>query len=152
MRYLCAALAAPLLLACAGAVLAERAVVPQVIPNAEQMSADEREAYRAKKLVGDAQRGAKLHQGCFGCHGLEQYTAPVTHYSATLIDSMLRASGLSDIPPAPPKKFKGRIASLDALRDAVVRRNDYLDPKLSPQEIEDVVAWLNATYYKFPNK
>jgi len=152
MRHLYAGLAALLLLACAGPVLAEHPFTPQVIPNAEQMTPDEREAYRAKKLVGNAERGATLHQGCFGCHGLERYTAPVTHYSATLIDSMLRASGLSDMPPAPPKKFKGRIGSLDALREAVVRRNDYLDPKLSPQEIEDVVAWLNATYYKFPNK
>jgi hypothetical protein len=32
----------------------------------------------------------------------------------------------------------------------VTRRNDYLNPKMSPQEIEDVVAYLNATYYKFP--
>lgn len=103
------------------------------------------------ELKGDAARGAQLHQGCFGCHGLERYTAPVTHYSSTLIDSVLRASGLSDMPAAAPRRFKGRIASLEALRDAVSRRNHYLEPKLNAQEIEDVVAWLNATYYRFPS-
>ncbi len=30
--------------------------------------------------------------------------------------------------------------------------NDLLNPKLTPQEIEDVVAYLNATYYKFPQQ
>jgi hypothetical protein len=150
MRPLRIALAALALVAATAPApaLAER----EVIPGADQMTPEEREAYRAKQLVGNAERGAKLHQGCFGCHGLERYTAPVTHASATLIDSMLRASGLSDLPPAPPKRFKGRIASMDHLRQAVISRNDYLNPKLSAQEIEDVVAWLNATYYKFPNK
>jgi len=31
-----------------------------------------------------------------------------------------------------------------------VRRNDYLSPKMTPQEVEDVVAYLNVTYYNFP--
>jgi Cytochrome c len=152
MRPLRKSLAALLLLGCAAPVLADRAVIPEVIPNAEQMTPEQREAYRARQLVGNAERGAKLHQGCFGCHGLERYTAPVTHASATFFDSMLRASGLSDLPPTPPKRFKGRITSMDDLRQAVISRNDYLNPKLSAQEVEDVVAWLNATYYKFPNK
>jgi hypothetical protein len=26
-----------------------------------------------------------------------------------------------------------------------------MDPPLSPQEVEDLVAYLNATYYKFPS-
>ena len=43
-----------------------------------------------------------------------------------------------------------RFTSLAALRDGVNRRNDYLNPKMSPQEIEDVVAYLNETYYRFP--
>ncbi len=126
--------------------------IPELIPGAEQMTPAERDAYRARRLVGDASRGAKLHQGCFSCHGVERYTQPITYASATFIDSLLRASGLSDLPPAEPKRFKGRIASLDALRAAVIRRNDYFNPQLSAQEIEDVVAYLNATYYKFPTK
>lgn len=103
-----------------------------------------------KPLKGDAQRGAALHGGCFGCHGTERYTAPVTNFFATLTDSVLRASGMSDLPPAEPKKFKGRAKSLDQLREAVWRRNAYLNPPLAPQQVEDLVAYLNATYYKFP--
>jgi mono/diheme cytochrome c family protein len=128
------------------------AKIPELIPGAAQMTPEERDAYRARKLVGDASRGAKLHQGCFGCHGIERYTAPITYASATFMDSVLRASGLSDLPPAEPKRFKGRIGSIDALRAAVIRRNDYFNPQLTPQEIEDVVAYLNATYYRFPQK
>jgi mono/diheme cytochrome c family protein len=101
-------------------------------------------------LVGNAARGAELHRGCFGCHGIERYVAPVTHAAAGFIESVLRASGLSDLPPAQPTRFKGRITSLAALREGVMRRNDYLNPKMAPQEVEDVVAYLNATYYKFP--
>ena len=137
------------------AAMASHAGDPQqparkVIPGADKMTAAERDAYRGRGLVGDPSRGAKLHQGCFGCHGIERYTAPVTYATAGLIDSMLRASGLSDIPPAEPKRFRGKITSLAALREAVLRRNDFLSPKMTPQEVEDVVAYLNATYYRFP--
>ena len=104
----------------------------------------------AAVLVGDPVRGAAVHSACFSCHGIERYVAPVTYAAATLIDSVLRASGLSDLPPATPTRFKGRANSLAALREGVLRRNDLLNPKLTPQEIEDVVAYLNVTYYKFP--
>jgi mono/diheme cytochrome c family protein len=152
----------------------------EVIPGAELMNAAEREDYRqrmeaaatpeekarvraehikamqAKRssgpLVGDPARGAKLHKVCFGCHGIERYVAPVTRASASFMDSVLRASGLSDRPPSEPKRFKGRVKSLAELRDAVSRRNDFLNPQMTPQEIEDVVAYLNATYYKFPRQ
>lgn len=150
----------------------------EVIPGAERMTSAEREAYRRRmeaaatpeekariraeyaqaaekkappaRLVGDPARGAVLHRACFSCHGIEQYVAPVTHAAATFFDSVLRASGLSDLPPAEPTRFKGRAKSLAAVREGVIRRNDYLNPKMTPQEIEDVVAYLNATYYKFP--
>ncbi|MBI2317986.1 MAG: c-type cytochrome [Betaproteobacteria bacterium] len=150
----------------------------EVIPGAERMTSAERETYRKRMqaaataeekakiraeyakaaaakppeggLVGDPARGASLHRGCFGCHGIEQYTAPITNFAATFFDAVLRASGLSDLPPAEPTRFKGRIKSMAALREAVTRRNDYFNPKMTPQEIEDVVAYLNATYYKFP--
>ena len=104
----------------------------------------------ARPLIGDPARGAALPRGCFSCHGLERYVAPVTQATATFIDAVLRASGLSDLPPAEPTRFKGRITSLAGLREGVTRRNEYLNPKLTPQEIEDVVAYLNVTYYKFP--
>jgi mono/diheme cytochrome c family protein len=157
---------------------AMRAGEREVIPGAERMTGAEREAYRRRMeaattpeekariraeyakaadepapprpLVGDPARGATLHRACFGCHGIERYVAPVTYAAASFIDSVLRASGLSDLPPAEPTRFKGRIKSLAALREAVNRRNDYLNPKMTPQEIEDVVAYLNVTYYNFP--
>ena len=150
----------------------------EVIPGADRMTTAERDTYRrrmeaaktpeekagiraeyakaaegpapARPLVGDPVRGATLHRGCFSCHGIERYVAPVTYAAASFMDSVLRASGLSDLPPAEPTKFKGRIKSLSALREGVMRRNDYLNPKMTPQEVEDVVAYLNATYYKFP--
>ena len=108
------------------------------------------EAAPPAPLVGDPARGAALHGGCFSCHGIERYTAPITYAAASFMDSLLRASGLSDLPPAEPTRFKGRIQSLQALRAGLTRRNDYLNPKMTPQEVEDVVAYLNVTYYKFP--
>ena len=150
----------------------------ELIPGADRMTGAERDAYRrrmetaatpeekakiraeyakaaeapapATALVGDPVRGASLHSACFSCHGIERYVAQVTYAAASFIDSVLRASGLSDLPPAEPKRFKGRIKSLSALRDSVIRRNDSFNPKMTPQEIEDVVAYLNVTYYKFP--
>lgn len=157
---------------------ATQVVEREVIPGADRMTSAERDTYRrrmeaaatreekagiraeyakaakgpapARPLVGDPERGAKLHRGCFSCHGIEKYVAPVTYAAASFMDSVLRASGLSDLPPSEPTRFKGRIRSLSALREGVARRNDYLNPKMTPQEIEDVVAYLNATYYKFP--
>ncbi len=150
----------------------------ELIPGADRMTSAERDTYRRRMqaaataeekariraeyvkaaqapapgqaLVGDPARGATLHRACFGCHGIERYVAPVTYAAATFMDSVLRASGLSDLPPAEPVKFKGRASSLAAVRDGVTRRNEYLNPKMTPQEIEDVVAYLNATYYNFP--
>jgi mono/diheme cytochrome c family protein len=150
----------------------------ELIPGADRMTSAERDTYRRRMaaattpdekariraeyataqnaaapvgpLVGDPARGAKLHRVCFSCHGIEQYVSPVTYAAASFIDSVLRASGLSDLPPAEPVRFKGKAKSLSALRDGVMRRNDFLNPKMTPQEIEDVVAYLNATYYKFP--
>jgi hypothetical protein len=148
----------------------------EVIPGADRMTSAERDAYRhrmaaattpeerarirteyttrgeapAGGLIGDPVRGAQLHRGCFGCHGIERYVAPVTQATAGFIDTVLRASGLSDLPATAPARFNGRVTSLAALREGVVRRNDFLSPKMVPQEIEDVVAYLNVTYYKFP--
>ena len=132
----------------------------EVIPGADRMTSAERDVYRRRMaaaatpeekagiraeyardpnapapkpvLVGDPARGANLHRGCFGCHGIERYVAPVTYAAASFIDSVLRASGLSDLPPVEPTRFKGKIASLSALRDGVMRRNDFLNPKMTP--------------------
>ena len=103
-------------------------------------------------VVGDPVRGASLHRACFFCHGIERYVAPVSHATASFIDSVLRASGLSDLPAPKSTRFQGRITSVADLRAGVTRRNELLNPKMTPQEIEDVVAYLNATYYKFPQQ
>ena len=167
-----------LLLLGAAAAPALQAAEREVIPGAQSMTSAERDAYRRRMsaaatpeekdriraeyakaaeqgtatapLVGDPGRGAAVHSACFSCHGIERYVAPVTYAAASLIDSVLRASGLSDLPPAEPARFKGRVKSLAALREGVLRRNDFLNPKLTAQEVEDVVAYLNGTYYRFP--
>ena len=72
--------------------------------------------------AGDAARGEKLHRYCLGCHETELYVAP-----------------------------KAKTKSLSALKKEVLRWNDRMNPKFSAQEVEDLVAWLNRDYYKFPN-
>lgn len=70
---------------------------------------------------GDPARGAKLHEQCLQCHG----TAPYM-----------------------PEKRK--IKTLKALRKEVERWGDCYNPAMNKQEIDDLVAWLNANFYKFP--
>ena len=70
--------------------------------------------------TGDPARGEALHRDCLSCHGTELYV--------------------------PPQR---KISTLPALRDAVERWNDMYNPKMTEQEVADVVAYLNANYYKF---
>ena len=70
--------------------------------------------------AGDAARGGKLHEDCLGCHGTELYVPP-----------------------------RAKVKSLTALKKEVERWNDRMNPKFTKQEIEDLVAWLNASFYKF---
>lgn len=69
--------------------------------------------------AGDPARGAKLHDACLGCHGTELYLPP-----------------------------RAKVKSLAALKKETERWNDRMNPKFSRQEIEDLVAYLNATFYK----
>lgn len=39
-------------------------------------------------------------------------------------------------------------SSLAALRKETERRNDRMNPRFSRQEVDDLVAYLNATFYK----
>jgi len=71
--------------------------------------------------AGDAARGEKLHDDCKGCHGNELYVPP-----------------------------RAKVKTLAALKKETARWNDRMNPKFTRQEIEDLVAWLNATFYKFP--
>src|SRR3989304_1868513 len=116
---------------------ATQTVEREVIPGADRMTSAERDTYRrrmeaaatpeekariraeyakaakgpapARPLVGDPARGAKLHRGCFSCHGIERYVAPVTHAAASFMDSVLRASGLSDVRPSQAATLKWRV-------------------------------------------
>jgi len=71
--------------------------------------------------AGDPARGAKLHDDCLGCHGTELYVPP-----------------------------RAKVKTLSALKKETEKWNDRMNPKVTKQEIEDLVAWLNATFYKFP--
>jgi hypothetical protein len=42
-----------------------------------------------------------------------------------------------------------QIKPLSALKKEVERWNDWMNPKFTKQEIEDLVAWLNRDFYKF---
>jgi mono/diheme cytochrome c family protein len=71
--------------------------------------------------AGDPVKGARLHDDCLGCHGTELYVPP-----------------------------RAKVKSLAALRKETGRWNDRMNPKFTKQEIEDLVAYLNANFYKFP--
>jgi len=71
--------------------------------------------------AGDAVRGAKLHEDCLGCHGTELYVPP-----------------------------RAKLKKVSALKKEVEKWNDRMNPIFTKQEIEDLVAYLNATFYKFP--
>jgi mono/diheme cytochrome c family protein len=71
--------------------------------------------------AGDPARGEKLHQDCLGCHGTELYVPP-----------------------------KAKIKVLSTLKKEVEKWNDRMNPKFTRQEVEDLVAYLNRDFYKFP--
>jgi hypothetical protein len=70
---------------------------------------------------GDPVRGELLHRDCLSCHGTELYV--------------------------PPQR---KIATLAALHDEVERWNDSYNPKMTEREVDDVVAYLNASFYNIP--
>ena len=71
--------------------------------------------------AGDPVRGAILHEDCLGCHGTELYVPP-----------------------------RAKVKTLAALKKETERWNDRMNPKFTKQEVEDLVAWLNRDFYKFP--
>jgi mono/diheme cytochrome c family protein len=73
----------------------------------------------AISAAGDPLKGARLHESCLGCHGTELYVPP-----------------------------RAKVKSLAALKKETERWNDRMNPKFSRQEVEDLVAYLNATFYK----
>lgn len=75
----------------------------------------------AVQAAGDPVRGEKLHQDCLGCHGTELYVPP-----------------------------RAKVKTLSALKKETQRWNDRMNPKFNAQEIDDIVAWMNRDFYKFP--
>jgi|APDOM4702015191_1054821.scaffolds.fasta_scaffold06939_3 hypothetical protein len=74
--------------------------------------------------AADIERGKQLHdERCLLCHGLENYQAAAS-----------------------------KIKSLDGLREMVRRWEDKLKDPFTALEREDVVAYLNVSFYKFPEQ
>ena len=73
------------------------------------------------QAAGDPVKGATLHEDCLGCHGTELYVPP-----------------------------RAKVKTLAALKKETERWNDRMNPKFTKQEIDDLVAYLNANFYKFP--
>lgn len=71
--------------------------------------------------AGDAAKGEQLHRSCLQCHGTEVYV--------------------------PPKR---KVKTLAALRKETARWGDYYNPGFTKAQIEDLVAYLNRDFYKFP--
>jgi mono/diheme cytochrome c family protein len=111
---------------------------------------------------GDVSRGGALHKVCFSCHGPERYAAAKARATSFFTDALIAASGVepsiiadagtrapATLPQDYPKMGRAQVRDLAGLRRAILRWNDYFNPKLSEQELEDLVAYLNAAYYKF---
>jgi mono/diheme cytochrome c family protein len=75
----------------------------------------------AVPAAGDAAKGEELHRSCLQCHGTDAYL--------------------------PPKR---KVSTLSGLRKETARWADYYNPKFTKAEIEDLVAYLNRDFYKFP--
>jgi mono/diheme cytochrome c family protein len=75
-------------------------------------------------LAADVARGKQLHdERCLLCHGLENYQAAAS-----------------------------KIKSIKGLRAMVKRWEDKLKDPFTELEREDVVAYLNTAFYKFPQQ
>lgn len=70
--------------------------------------------------AGDPEKGKALHQSCLQCHGTELYVPPTR-----------------------------KVKTLKELERETVRWGGYYNPKLTKQEVADLVAWLNRDFYKF---
>lgn len=75
----------------------------------------------AAAAAGDPVKGAKLHDDCLGCHGTELYVPP-----------------------------RAKVKTLPALKKETEKWNDRMNPKFTKQEVENLVAYLNRDFYRFP--
>lgn len=75
----------------------------------------------AALALGNADKGAKLHNACLQCHGTELYVPP-----------------------------KAKVKTYRQLQVETAKWGDYYNPRFDKIEIADLVAWLNREFYKFP--
>jgi mono/diheme cytochrome c family protein len=75
----------------------------------------------AGEATGNVENGQKLHEmHCSRCHGTDVYM--------------------------PPKR---KIASLESLKQRTNGCNSMTGANLFPEEVDDIVHYLNASFYKF---
>jgi len=116
----------------------------------------------AKRDAAAARKAATLRNVCFSCHGSERYERAKQQVESFLGASLATAGGVEDItpvqlgagspgalPPGAPQMARSQVRSLAGLKRALVRLNDYFSPKLTNAEVDELVADLNAAYYKF---
>lgn len=79
-------------------------------------------ATNAAMLPGDAANGKKLHDShCLACHDQRVYTRPAK-----------------------------RVKSIEGLMGQVRQCNQQLKTNLQREQLNDLVKYLNDTYYRFP--
>lgn len=78
-------------------------------------------ATRQALAAGDPVKGEQLHRSCLQCHGTELYV--------------------------PPRR---KVKSLAALRKETARWADSYNPAFTRAQVEDLVAYLNRDFYRFP--
>ena len=116
----------------------------------------------AKREGAAAGKAATLRNVCFSCHGSERYERAKQQVESYLAASLATAGGVEDItpvqlgassptalPPGAPQMSRSRVQNLAGLKRAIVRLNDYFSPKLTNAEVDELVADLNAAYYRF---
>lgn len=75
------------------------------------------------RALGDADKGAKLHQACLQCHDTSVYRAP-----------------------------RAKVKTVRALHGETAKWADYYYPKFDKLELANLVAYLNREFYKLPEK
>ncbi len=73
--------------------------------------------------LGDADKGAKLHDACLQCHGTNIYLPP-----------------------------KAKVKTFKQLQQETAKWADYYHPKFDRLEVANLVAYLNRDFYKLPEK
>ena len=116
----------------------------------------------AKREPAADGKGTVLRNVCFSCHGSERYELAKQKMESFLASSLATAGGVEDgalaragetspnaLPPGTPNMARSKVRNLAGLKRAIVKLNDYFSPQLTDAEINDLVAYLNAAYYKF---